>query len=77
MKTKYRSLMGNETWDLVERPSGEKVLSNKCVFKLKKNQDDSINKYKERLVAQGYEQRRGVDFDEIFAPAAWWRGTKQ
>jgi len=62
--------MENETWDLVERPPGEKILSNKWVFKLKKNQNGSINKYKARLVARGCKQRRGVDFDEIFAPVA-------
>lgn len=67
MKTEYKSLMENKTWNLVERPSGEKVLSNKWVFKLKKNQDDSINKYKARLVARDCEQRKGVDFYEIFA----------
>jgi len=70
MKTEYHSLIENKTWDLVKRPPNGKILSNKWVFKLKKNQDGSLNKYKARLVARGCEQRRDVDFTEIFAPVA-------
>ena len=59
-----------KTWDLVEPPIGVKPIGLKWVFKLKRNSDGSINKHKARLVAKGYVQQFGVDFEEVFAPAA-------
>jgi len=37
-------------------------------FKLKRNQEGPTDKYKARLVARRCEQRRGIDFDEVFTP---------
>lgn len=40
----------------------------KWIFNIKRNSDGSIKKYKSRLVAKGYTQRHGIDFEEVFAP---------
>ncbi|CAA7034524.1 unnamed protein product [Microthlaspi erraticum] len=58
------SIEKNNTWDLVELPYGAKPIGLKWVFKLKRNSDGSINKHKSRLVAKGYVQRYGIDFEE-------------
>jgi len=58
----------NGTWKLVPRPTGKKVIGSKWVFKVKCNTDRSIERYKGRLVAKGYNQRPGFDYIEIFAP---------
>ena len=60
----------NKTWDLVDLPPGAKPIGLKWIFKIKRNADGSINKYKSRLVAKGYIQRHGIDFEEVFAPVA-------
>ena len=62
--------MENNTWTLVNRPQNEKVLKNKWVFKIKRNQNGMLEKFKARLVARGDQQRVEIDFDEIFAPIA-------
>ncbi|CAK9833808.1 Retrovirus-related Pol polyprotein from transposon TNT 1-94 [Anthophora retusa] len=62
--------MKNETWLLVPKPKNKKILTNRWVFKTKYNNDGSLNKYKARLVARGHTQRKGVDYQEVFALVA-------
>lgn len=64
------SIRKNRTWTLVDLPNGCKAIGLKWVFKIKRNADGSINKFKARLIAKGYVQRSGVDFDEVFVPVA-------
>ena len=68
--SEYDSLIKNHTWDLVEPPEGKNIVGCKWVFKLKHNADGSIDRYKARLVTQGYSQEPGQDYDEIYAPVA-------
>ena len=65
--SKMESLETNATWDLVHFPKGQKVLSCKWVYKMKVTSSSSP-KYKAPLVAKGYKQEHGIDFDEIFSP---------
>ena len=65
-----KSIVKNNTWELVDLPAGAKPIGLKWIFKIKRNADGSINKYKSRLVAKGYIQRHGIDFEEVFAPVA-------
>jgi len=58
----------NGTWTLVPRPAGSKVIGSKWVFKVKRNADGSVDRYKARLMAKGYNQRPGLDYLEVFAP---------
>lgn len=69
-KDEIFSIEKNDTWDLVQLPAEVKPIGLKWVFKIKRNTDGSINKYKAHLVAKGYVQRHGVDYDEVFAPVA-------
>ena len=70
MNSEYSSLLKNETWDLVPRPEGVNVVGSRWVYKLKKKADGGLDKFKSRLVAQGYTQTHGVDYSEVFAPVA-------
>ena len=64
------SLEKNETWDIVERPPGTNVVGSKWIFKEKRDADGEISRYKARLVAQGFSQQEGVDYDDTYAPVA-------
>ncbi|KAA0065371.1 putative mitochondrial protein [Cucumis melo var. makuwa] len=60
----------NNVWMLVSKPEGVNVIGTKWVFKNKTDEAGCVTKNKARLVAQGYTQVEGVDFDETFAPVA-------
>ncbi|XP_024200264.1 uncharacterized mitochondrial protein AtMg00820-like [Rosa chinensis] len=60
----------NSTWELVDRPSDKEVMGVKWIYKTKLNLDGSVQKNKVRLVAKGYSQQPGADFNETFAPVA-------
>ncbi|KAL5494293.1 hypothetical protein EMCRGX_G015594 [Ephydatia muelleri] len=68
MKAEINSLHQHNVWDLVECPKGCKPVGSKWVFKVKTNADGSTERFKARLVAQGYTQREGLDYDETFSP---------
>uniref|UniRef100_A0AAG5DHX2 Uncharacterized protein n=1 Tax=Anopheles atroparvus TaxID=41427 RepID=A0AAG5DHX2_ANOAO len=58
----------NSTWELVELPPHRKAIGSKWIFKRKADEDGNIVRYKARLVAQGFTQKFGTDYDLVFAP---------
>ena len=60
----------NEVCDLVPRPEGTNVIGTKWVYKNKSDEQGIVTKNKARIVAQGYTQIKGVDFDETFSLVA-------
>ncbi|GJR48582.1 putative ribonuclease H-like domain-containing protein [Tanacetum coccineum] len=59
-----------EVWTLVDLPNGKRAIGTKWVFKNKKDERGIVIRNKARLVAQGYTQEEGIDYDEVFAPVA-------
>nr|GEX37259.1 reverse transcriptase domain-containing protein [Tanacetum cinerariifolium] len=57
-------------WRLVPRPEGKTVIKTKWIFKNKKDESSLVIRNKARLVAVGYSQQEGIDYDERFAPVA-------
>ncbi|XP_021812578.1 uncharacterized protein LOC110755651 [Prunus avium] len=72
----WRQAMGAEinalqkagTWTLVPSQPHLNILPNKWVFRIKRNFDGSIERYKARLVANGFHQQEGLDYGETFSP---------
>jgi hypothetical protein len=68
MDEKIDSIERNNTWDLVDLPEGKNTIGVKWVYKTKLNAKSRVEKYKAILVAQGYGQQSGIDYNETFAP---------
>ena len=67
MKNEMDSLLDNQTWELIELTVGKKVLHNKWVYRIK-NEHDGSKRYKAKLVVKRFQQKKGIDYSEIFSP---------
>ncbi|GKC22982.1 putative ribonuclease H-like domain-containing protein, partial [Tanacetum coccineum] len=63
-----------EVWTLVDLPNGKKAIGTKWVFKNKKDEKGIVIKNKARLVAQGYTQEEGTDYDDMHVKSAFLFG---
>ncbi|KAK1260381.1 hypothetical protein QJS04_geneDACA002146 [Acorus gramineus] len=70
MAEELSALQRTHTWKIVPLPPGKTPISCKWVYKIKTNSDGSIERHKARLVARGFTQQHGIDYDETFAPVA-------
>lgn len=68
IKDEMKSLLENNTYELVELSKGRKALSNKWTFRLKDDRRGNLAKYKVQLVVKGFGQKKRINFDEIFSP---------
>lgn len=70
MQEEISALNKNCTWELVPKPKNVAPVTCKRVYKLKKKTDGTIDRYKARLVARGFSQQYGLDYEETFSPVA-------
>lgn len=68
MNTEMNALYENDTFEVVELPCDRKAIGSKWVYKIKYKSSGEIDRFKARLVVQGFSQNEGVDFDETFSP---------
>ncbi|GJY01743.1 retrotransposon protein, putative, ty1-copia subclass [Tanacetum coccineum] len=70
MNTEIQSMRDNMVWVLVDLPPGCKTIGSKWLLKKKTNMDGIVHVYKAHLIAKGYTQLYGVDYEETFSPVA-------
>ncbi|KAL0404475.1 UNVERIFIED_CONTAM: Retrovirus-related Pol polyprotein from transposon TNT 1-94 [Sesamum radiatum] len=70
MQEEIEALQRNQTWELVPKPKNYDPVTCKWVYRLKKKSDGTIDRYKARLVARGFSQNYGLDYEETFGPIA-------
>ena len=64
MQKELNQFARNEVWDLVPRPDDKNVVGTKWIYKNKLDENGTKLRNKARLVAQGYSQIEGIDFEE-------------
>jgi histone deacetylase 1/2 len=68
MGEEYEALMKNKTWHLVPPSKGKNLIDCKWVYRIKKKADGTVDRYKACLVAKGFKQRYGIDYENTFSP---------
>ncbi|GAU41423.1 hypothetical protein TSUD_26030 [Trifolium subterraneum] len=68
MKEELHQFEKNEVWNLVPFPKDNSIIGTRWVFRNKLDENGKVVRNKARLVAQGYNQQEGIDYDETFAP---------
>ena len=66
----YDSIVRNSAWEIFPRPEGKLVVGSRWIYKVKQDDNGSIEKYKAIFVAWGFSQIKGIDYEETFAPVA-------
>ena len=64
----YDALVKNDTWALVPLDSSQNLVGCKWIFRTKRKSDGSVDKFKVRLVAKGFHQHPGIDYQDTFNP---------
>ena len=70
MKEELDALHKTGTWDLVDLPSGKSTIGCKWVYKIKTRSDGTVDCYKAHLIARGFTQEYGIDYEETFSLVA-------
>ena len=70
MKEELDALSKNHTWNLVTLPPEKSMVGCKWIYKIKTHSDGFIERYKTCLVAKGFTQEYGIDYEETFTPVA-------
>lgn len=70
IKTELLNCKTNKIWTKVQKPDKRKIIGCRWVFKIKKDENGCIKSYKARIVAKGFTQQEGIDYEETFAAVA-------
>jgi hypothetical protein len=76
IQEELESIYENNVWEPVPKPKECKPIGCRYVFKKKFDENGNVARYKTRLVAKGYAQRYGLDFEETYAPVAKFKSIR-
>ncbi|GAA0171261.1 transmembrane signal receptor [Lithospermum erythrorhizon] len=68
MSKELATLDAYSIWEYTSLPPGQKLVSNKWVYKVKLKADGNLERFKVRLIAKGFTQREGIDYNDTFSP---------
>lgn len=68
MHDKMKSMVNNDVWEPAELLENCKAIGSKLIFKTKKDSEGKFQRFKARIMAKGFTQKEGIDFNEFFSP---------
>ncbi|CAM8900855.1 unnamed protein product [Rhodiola kirilowii] len=68
MEKELQAIQSNNTWTFTTLPPGKNCVGSKWIFRVKRHSDGTIERYKACLIAKGFSQEEGIDYNKIFAP---------
>ena len=69
-------MYSNQVWDLMEPPERIKPIGCKWIYKKKRGADGKVETFKARLIAKGFTQKKGIDYEETFSPVAMLKSIR-
>ena len=76
MEQEMESMYSNYVWELVDIPESIRPIGCKWIYKKKRGVNGKVETFKARLVANGYTQKEGVDYEETFSPIAMLKSIR-
>ena len=76
MNTEIESIYSNQVWTLVDPVVGVKSIGCKWIYKRKRGIDRKVETFKALLVAKGYTQKEGFDYEETFSPVVMMKSIR-
>ncbi|GKB88461.1 retrovirus-related pol polyprotein from transposon TNT 1-94 [Tanacetum coccineum] len=70
MQEELNQFIANNVWELVPQPKNMTIIGTKWVYRNKLDENGVVSRNKARLVAQGYNQQKGIDYDKTYSPVA-------
>ena len=70
MTEEYHSIMNNDVWDIVPRPKRKSVVTSRWIYKIKHDENGSVDKYKSKFVSRRPYLKEGIDYEENFSPVS-------
>ena len=71
-----QSMYDNQVWTLIDPPDGLKTIGYKWVFKRKTDMNGNVHTFQAKLVAKGFKQIHGIDYDETYSPVAMLKSIR-
>ncbi|KAK9187230.1 hypothetical protein WN944_018622 [Citrus x changshan-huyou] len=76
MNQEMKSMYSNKVWELVDAPNEVKPIGCKWIYKRKRGVDGRVEIFKARLVAEGFTQKEGINYEETFSPVAMLKSIR-
>ncbi|GJX07873.1 retrovirus-related pol polyprotein from transposon TNT 1-94 [Tanacetum coccineum] len=70
MQEELYQFVANNVWELIPQPKNMRIIGTKWVYRNKLDENGVVSRNMARLVAQGYNQQEGIDYDETYAPVS-------